>query len=380
MATRAETCLSNPALLSLRESFYSSLLMRPNSSKKNVTIHDIAALTGVSYQTVSRVINGMPQVSPATRSRIEKVLQEVAFRPNRTARQLAGKRSTTVGLVTFATSFYGPSQILVNTEQAAKELGFSLMFSGILDQNPRAIYQAVDELCAHQVGGILIHLPWDIDLRDLQVLCRNVPLVAVDSHLGFECSSVFIRQESGSRRATRHLIDLGHKKIGYLRGPVFWRTAQRRFSGWQKEIKEAGLVRGPVVDGDWTAESGFDAAKTLIDKHWGKFTALVVANDQMALGAIRALEERSVQIPQDVSLIGFDDIPEAGFFRPPLSTVKQDFAALGRLSIQYLMAEINPGTGTLPSRFIQPSVITRQSGAARVKKNGTARLKPVIGD
>jgi DNA-binding LacI/PurR family transcriptional regulator len=346
----------------------------PNSSKKNVTIHDIAALTGVSYQTVSRVINGMPQVSPATRSRIEKVLTEVGFRPNRTARQLAGKRSTTVGLVTFATSFYGPSQILAKSEQAAKELGFSLMFSGILEQSTRAICHAVDELCAHQVCGILIHLPWDIDLRDLQVICRNVPLVSVDSHLGFECSSVFIRQESGSRRATRHLIELGHKKIAYLRGPVFWRTAQLRYSGWQKEMKDARLALGPVVDGDWTAESGFAAAQTLISKHWGKFTAIVVANDQMALGASRALEEQSIQIPQDVSLIGFDDVPEAGFFRPPLSTVKQDFAALGQLSIQYLMAEINPSTAILPSRFIQPFVIHRQSSAApRTKRNGASR-------
>ena len=346
--------------------------MRSNPPKKNVTIHDIAALTGVSYQTVSRVINGMPQVSPATRARIEKVLREVGFRPNRTARQLAGKRSTTVGLVTFATSFYGPSQILVNSEQAAKELGFSLMFSGILEQNRRAIFQAVDELCAHQVCGILIHLPWDIDLRDLQTICRGVPLVAIDSHLGFECTSVFIRQESGSRRATRHLIELGHKKIAYLRGPSFWRTAQLRYNGWQKEMKEAGLTHGPVVEGDWTAESGFAGAQTLIQKHWGKFTGIVVANDQMALGAIRALEEHSVRVPQDVSLIGFDDVPEAGFFRPPLSTVRQDFAALGKLCIQYLMAEINPGRTNLPSRFIQPLVIPRQSSAARVKRNGAA--------
>jgi LacI family transcriptional regulator len=247
------------------------------------------------------------------------------------------------------------------------------MFSGILEQSNRAICHAVDELCAHQVCGILIHLPWDIDLRDLQVICRDVPLVAVDSHLGFECSSVFIRQESGSRRATRHLIELGHKKIAYLRGPVFWRTAQLRYSGWQKEMKDASLTLGPMVDGDWTAESGFEAAETLISKHWGKFTAIVAANDQMALGAIRALEEHSVRVPQDVSLIGFDDIPEAGFFRPPLSTVKQDFAALGQVSLQYLMAMINPTGVDLPSRFIQPFVIQRQSTVSRNKRNGVSR-------
>jgi LacI family transcriptional regulator len=146
-----------------------------------------------------------------------------------------------------------------------------------------------------------------------------------------------------------------------------------RYTGWQKEIKDAGLVPGPVVDGDWTAGSGFDAAKTLIAKHHGKFTAIVSANDQMALGAVLALEEHSIRVPQDVSMIGFDDIPEAGFFRPPLSTVKQDFAALGRLSIQHLMAKINPGSSILPGRFIQPFVIERRSSTTWVKANNATR-------
>ncbi|MBV9392242.1 MAG: LacI family DNA-binding transcriptional regulator, partial [Verrucomicrobia bacterium] len=149
------------------------LSMRSPLKKKNVTIHDIAALTGVSYQTVSRVINGMPEVSATTRARIQQVLAEVGFRPNLTARQLASKRSTTVGLVTFATSFYGPSQILVHSEQASKELKLTFMFSGIVEPSTHNIRRAVDELCAHQVCGILIHLPWEVDLRDLQDVCRN---------------------------------------------------------------------------------------------------------------------------------------------------------------------------------------------------------------
>ena len=137
--------------------------MRLPPKKKNITIHDIAALTGVSYQTVSRVINGMPEVSASTRARVQQVLSEVGFRPNMTARQLASKRSTTVGLVTFATGFYGPSQIMVYSEQASKELGLSFMFSGIVEQSTEYIRQAVNELCAHQVCGILIHLPWVVD-------------------------------------------------------------------------------------------------------------------------------------------------------------------------------------------------------------------------
>jgi DNA-binding LacI/PurR family transcriptional regulator len=331
--------------------------------KKNITIHDVAALTGVSYQTVSRVINGMPEVSASTRARVQQVLSEVGFRPNMTARQLASKRSTTVGLVTFATSFYGPSSILVNSEQASKELGLSFMFSGIAEQSTQCIRQAVNELCAHQVCGILIHLPWEVDLRELHDVCRNVPFVAVDSDFGFECPSVFVDQELGSREATRHLLRLGHTKIAHLCGPDPWRAAKLRHIGWKKELKAAGLPLGPVVHGNWTAESGFEAARRLISKHWGEFTAVVVANDQMALGAIRAFEENSIRIPEKISLIGFDDIPEAGFFRPPLSTIKQDFDALGHLSVQCLMEQVDPSRQPSPTRTIQPYLIERESAA-----------------
>jgi DNA-binding LacI/PurR family transcriptional regulator len=167
----------------------------------------------------------------------------------------------------------------------------------------------------------------------------------------------------GSREATRHLVQLGHKKIAHLRSPVLWRAARLRYVGWQKELKTACLPTGPVVDGDWTAESGFKAAHELISTHWGKFTAVVVANDQMALGAIRAFEESSIDIPQKISLVGFDDIPEAGFFRPPLSTIKQDFASLGRLSVQCLMEQVDPSRQTSPTRTIQPFLIERESTA-----------------
>ena len=348
----------------------------PAKPVRNLTINDVADLAGVSYQTVSRVINDMPHVAPRTRKRVQQVLQRVGFRPNMTARQLASRRSTTVGLVTFATGYYGPSQILANSEQAAKEVGLSFMFTGIVDQSTRQIRRAVDELCAHQVCGILIHLPLAINLRDLQDVCRNVPVIAVDSDLGFRCPSVLIDQQLGSQMATRHLIDLGHRNIAYLRGPVFWRVARVRYAGWQKELKAARLPPGPVVDGDWTAESGFEAARKLISNHWGKFTAVVAANDQMALGAIRAFERSSIRIPQNVSIVGFDDIPEAGFFGPPLSTIKQDFAALGRLSIQCLTAQAEASRATPLTRTIQPFFVERESAAPLSANHSAQKVVP----
>ena len=272
----------------------------PRKRNKNLTIYDIAVRTGVSYQTVSRVLNGMPHVSPATRERVQAVIQEVGFRPNMTARQLASQRSTTVGLVTFATSFYGPAQILANCEQASKEMGLSFMFSGIVDQTTPEIRRAVNELCAHQVCGILLYLPLRIDLRDLQDVCRNVPIVAVDSNLGFKCPAIYINQELGSRIATQQLIQLGHKKIAYLQGPLFWRAAELRFEGWLKELKVGWAQSGARDGGDWTAESGFRSRRRSLSPNIGvNFRALVAANDQMALGAMRAFEENGIQIPQD---------------------------------------------------------------------------------
>jgi DNA-binding LacI/PurR family transcriptional regulator len=335
----------------------------PRKRNKNLTIYDIAIRTGVSYQTVSRVLNGMPDVSPATREKVQAVMQEVGFRPNMTARQLAGQSSNTVGLVTFATSFYGPSQILANCEQASKEMGLSFMFSGIVDQSTPEIRRAVNELCAHQVCGILFYLPLRIDLRDLQDVCQNVPIVAVDSNLGYKCPAIYIHQELGSRIATQHLIQLGHRKIAYLQGPLFWRAAELRFKGWLKELKAAGLKPGPVITGNWTAESGFEATQKLVAHHWGEYSALVVGNDQMALGAIRAFEESGIQIPQTISVVGFDDIPEAAFFRPPLSTIKQDFATLASSSVECLMSQLNQSQ---PSRLrtIRPTLVGRESTAA----------------
>src|SRR3984957_9648608 len=158
------------------------------TGNKKVTMKNVAALSGVSYQTVSRVINGMPDVSDKTRKRVQKVMKKVGFRPNMTARQLRSRRSTTIGLVTFATDYYGPSQVLTKSEQCVKELGFGFMFSGIVEESIEEIRRAVDELCAYQVCGILIHLPLQVDLRDLKDLSRNVPIVEVDPESGFRAA------------------------------------------------------------------------------------------------------------------------------------------------------------------------------------------------
>jgi DNA-binding LacI/PurR family transcriptional regulator len=303
-------------------------------------------------------------------------MKKLGFRPNMSARQLRSRRSTTVGFVTFATSYYGPSHVLANSEQCVKELGFGFMFRGIVENSIEEIRCAVDDLCGYQVCGILIHLPLQVDLRDLQDLCQNVPLVAVDSDLGFKAASVLIDNELGSRIATKHLIDLDHNKIAYVQGPPGWRASKQRFVGWHEELKAARLEPGPLVQGDWTARSGYEAGRSLLAKSWGKFTALVAANDQMALGAIRAFQESGLRIPEDISIVGFDDIPEAAFFGPPLSTIKQDFATLGKLSAHCLVEQlkgVQNGTVT-----IQPTFIERKSTRALQPDDERSRQTPLL--
>jgi LacI family transcriptional regulator len=329
--------------------------------KRHITIHDVAAQSGVSYQTVSRVINNMPDVAPKTRLRILNVMEDLGYRPNMTARHLVSQRSTVIGFVTWATSFYGPAQIMINVERAARETDYTLMFAGIRDATIDRIRRAVNKLCAHRVAGILMHLPFEMDLRPLREMCVNVPLVAVDCDLGFEAPAVHFRQEHGAYLATKYLLSLGHTRVAYLRGPMVWRVARLRYQGWLKAVNEAGQPPGPCIDGNWTSRGGFEATLKLLTEFRGEFTALAVANDQMALGAIRAFQERGLRVPQDVSVVGFDNLPEAEFFCPPLSTIKHDFVSIGTLSIRCLMDQLRGSRENAHAYTIEPTFVERLS-------------------
>jgi DNA-binding LacI/PurR family transcriptional regulator len=161
--------------------------------------------------------------------------------------------------------------------------------------------------------------------------------------------------------ATKYLLGLGHTKVAYLRGPMVWRVARLRYQGWLKAVKEAGYSPDHCIDGNWTSRGGFEATLKLLKEYRGKFTALAVANDQMALGAIRAFEEGGLRVPQDVSVVGFDNLPEAEFFRPPLSTIKHDFASIGTLSIRCLMEQLRGSRESSQTYTIEPTFVERLS-------------------
>ncbi len=328
--------------------------------KKEVTINDVAAACGVSYQTVSRAINGMGDISGETRARVLKTAERLGYRPNLAARSLVTRRSTVLGIISRNLEHYGSTQALVSVEKAAKTAGYGLMIVEPEGESASEIHRAVNELCTHRVAGILL-FQIEADICALRDSFRNTPFVGLNSDFGYEAASVLADQVAGSEIATNHLINLGHANIAHIRGPNGYFIAQQRHEGWLRALERAGCTPGAVVKGDYSSRSGFEAGHALIELHKDRFTAVVSANDQMALGAIRAFEERGLRVPEDISIVGFDDMPESEFFRPPLTTIKHDFARLGQLGIQTMLAQLGGLSSFSKREIITPTLVQRLS-------------------
>lgn len=326
-----------------------------------MTISDVAKASEVSMQTVSRVVNNYPYVAASTRSRVLASIEKLGYRPNRMARGLVTNRSNTIGVVSFGTTYYGPAQIFAKIEKAVRTNGYGLTFYSIDELTVEQLRRAVENLSSHQVDGVVMVTPFiGLDPGAIVSLCRSVPVVMIDVPKNAQVPSVVIDQVAGSRLATQHLIDMDHRDVAEISGPLNWHDATLRHEAWQATLQAAGLTPGPSAEGDWSAAGGYRAAQQLLAE--GKsFSALVAANDQTALGAARALRAHGLRVPEDVSLIGFDDIPEAKYFEPPLTTISQDFTALGQQSIDYLLTLINDPETPTHQRVLYPTLVTRQS-------------------
>lgn len=336
----------------------------PRHTPKPITLHDVAQHSGVSYQTVSRVINNHPYVSKDTRHRVLAAIRELDYRPNRVARSLVTRRSYTLGIVTFGTNYYGPAQMMSNVERTARARGYNLTVSNVDALTPRSMHDMIEQLGGQLVDGLVLITPvHGIAYEDLVTLCAGIPFVMIDAQLGARVPSVVIDQRYGGQLVTQHLLDLGHRRIAEIRGPLSWFGATARHDSCLATLEAAGLEPVGQYDGNWTAQDGYAAGRKLLDSR-AEFTALVVGNDQMALGAMRALHERSVRIPEDVSVVGFDDIPEAAFFEPPLTTIRQDFGGLGEQSVEYLVSLIDDPDTPLHQRVLHPNLVVRESTRA----------------
>jgi DNA-binding LacI/PurR family transcriptional regulator len=299
---------------------------------------DVARLAGVSHQTVSRVLNNHPKVRPDTRERVETAIQILGYRPNRTARALATRRTQTIGVIAGNATYFGPASTLVGVEGAAREAGYSISTAGVRVDDRTTVEGSVHRLLGERVDGIVVVAPQPVTREVLDLLPAAMPAVAVECARLSRCAVVGVDQQGGAQRATSHLLGLGHRTVWHVKGARGWNETQGRARGWKRALLDAGAPVPDVMAGDWSPRSGYEAGVALASQ--SGLTAVFVANDQMALGLLRAFSERGVRVPEDVSVVGFDDIPEAEYFSPPLTTVRQDFGEIGRSSMRLLLEQM----------------------------------------
>ncbi|MEV7176150.1 LacI family DNA-binding transcriptional regulator [Kitasatospora sp. NPDC093679] len=325
---------------------------------------DVAKLAGVSHQTVSRVLNGAPHVRPGTRDKVLAAIRELDYRPNSAARALVTRRSQTLGVVSFASTLYGPASMLDGIEQAARSAGYFVSVASLRSLDARSVQEAVDRLRDQGVEGVAVIAPQISAVGAVSRLSSSVPVVAVGSGSRSRVPMVAVDNLTGAAAATRHLLDLGHGTVHHVAGPAGWLETQDRLDGWRRTLEESGAPVPQVYSGDWSARSGYEAGRQIAADP--EVTAVFCANDHMALGLLRALHEAGRPVPGEISVIGFDDIPESAYFTPPLTTVRQDFGELGRRALELLVEELAGVAHARSHVLVAPEMVLRRStGPAR---------------
>jgi len=329
---------------------------------RTANIFDVARLAGVSHQTVSRVLNGLPNVRPATKERVEQAIAQLRYSPSPAARALVTRRTRTIGLITPGISDYGPVSIAMHFNLAARVERYSVETVSTVDSDPETVRQAVDGLLRQRVDAIVAVVTDFGVLELIRGLDVTIPLVASASTPRRSPRVVSIDQYRGARAAVRHLAELGHTRIHHLTGPSSAPDATERIRGWRDELAEHRLDAPEPLRGNWTAESGYTVGLTA-DLEPG--CAVFASNDLSALGLLSGLRERGMRVPTDVSVVGFDDVPEAAFFYPPLTTVRQDFAALGRQLMQKVLLSLEEGETNAMDTPLPTELIVRASTQQR---------------
>jgi len=291
-------------------------------------IRDVARRAGVSHQTVSRVLNDHPNITPRTRAKVMAAMADLDYHPSRVARALANGRSGTIGVVSTDNGRYGPPKTLRAIESAARDAGYFVSTVNMAAVGHTHMESALRHLIDQGIDGVVVIAPQAAMLDSFYELAPGVPFVTVDSAGSGGAHTIAIDQAEGARLAARHLVDLGHRDIVHISGPTDWLDSQARVGGWRSVLAAAGLSTPEPLVGDWSADFGHRMGLELADRR--DFTAVFASNDQMALGLLHGFRERGIRVPEDVSVVGFDDIPESAYFCPPLTTVRPDFSELGR--------------------------------------------------
>ena len=320
---------------------------------------DVARLARVSKMTVSRVLNDHASVSPETRARVLEAIRRLQYRPNTAARTLATRRSLTIGVLASDTSLYGPATCIHAIEHSARDAGYFVSIATVRQDDQRSIQQALETLVAQAVEALVIVTPRASLLVAIREHIADIPVVvAGGSPSNAALLSIPTDQEAGGFEATNYLLSLGHETVWHVAGPDDLYASQARLRGWQSALSKVGAFQPPILQGDWSAASGFAAGNELARQD--DVTAVFVANDQMALGLMLALKQSGRRIPEDISVIGFDDVPEAAYFDPPLTTMRLNFEDLGRRTLELLLGCMHTGSGK-SGKPVVPEFISRSS-------------------
>ena len=320
----------------------------------------VAAAAGVSHQTVSRVLNGSPLVTVPTREKVLAAIAELGYRRNNAARVLATNRSGRIGMISAHLAFYGPSMIAVAVQEAGHEAGYDVSLVGVNDFSDDSLRGAVDRLLDEAVEAIVVAVAHRSSLERALSLALPIPVVLAQGVSQGQALAAGVDQEAGGALATEHLISLGHANVAHVTGPLDWVEAGQRRAGWLDAHARRGVPPGPELSGDWTARSGYEAGLRIIEDP--SVTAVFAANDAMALGVLKALHEGGRIVPHHVSVVGFDGTPESEYFWPALTSVTQDFDALGRRAVELTLRAL-AGEEAPASDLIAPVLAVRESTA-----------------
>lgn len=337
--------------------------MSDDAPTRRPSIRDVARLADVSHQTVSRVLNDHPSIRPETRDRVLEVMARLQYRPNRAARALVTSRSQTIGVLSASSTQYGPASSIASIEAAARARGYWVSTANIDPTDPNSIPAGLAHLNAQAVEGLVIIAPQVRVFRALAAHHLDVPYVTLQSAGLDPDHTLSVDQIAGARIATKHLISEGHRQIYHLAGPQDWIEAEARMKGFLDEMSANDIPTTAPILGDWTAEFGYYAGRELLRVR--DFTAIFSSNDQMALGLMHAIRDEGLDVPGDISIVGFDDIPEAAHFWPPLTTVRQDFVELGRRCIDLLLGPIGDAPASAPPTITPELIVRGSTGAVR---------------
>ncbi|WP_328929655.1 LacI family DNA-binding transcriptional regulator [Streptomyces sp. NBC_00190] len=321
---------------------------------------DVAAMAGVSAQTVSRVVNATARVDDATRDRVVRAVRMLGYRPNTAARALATGKFRTIGVISFDLTAHGNARTLESIVSAVQSTEYSVNVVVPQAQTQEAVLDAFRRLSGHAVDGVIVNEAQI--LTGSLVLPSGLPVVVVDGGDDHRYPGVHTDHAAGAEIAVTHLLGLGHTTVWHLAGPQDSHPARRRAEAWQRALRAAGAPIPPAVHGDWSAESGYRAGRELAGLP--EVTAVFAANDQMALGMVRALRDVGRSVPQDVSVVGFDNIAESAYFLPPLTTVDQDLSQVGAACVDRLLSQIEGAASTDSSLVsVMPTLVERDSAA-----------------